>query len=77
MTWLTLKLRTGFNPFCVVLLAHGYQIIIFSFAYNPMIIGAWYISLFVGIATILWIQRNPWPKRLWITNEIRIDGSSV
>ncbi|MGC2194105.1 MAG: O-antigen polymerase, partial [Terriglobales bacterium] len=55
MTWLRLRLDEKFDPVYVVLLAHAYVVIMFSFAYNPMSQGVWYISLILGVAACYWL----------------------
>ena len=71
MTWLTLKLKEKFEPVHVVLLAHGYLIISFSFAYNPMLTGLWYISLALGVAACYWSKR-----RILVTSPRALASSS-
>ena len=41
----------------VVILAHCYVIVMFSFAFNPMLMGEWYISLVLGLAACFWVTR--------------------
>jgi len=48
MTWLHLSLREKVRTARVVLLAHFYLDVVFSFAFNPMLAGVCYISVCLG-----------------------------
>lgn len=58
MTWLKLQLDEKESFTYIVVLTHCYLIICFSSIYNPMFLGIWYSSLFLGLAACWWIGRS-------------------